>query len=121
MQLDIETLLDLESGEPVPRVNESTLRQAHNRLLEHLEPPVSAVYSEPENDDSDAEFQVEISHLLSVDEHPVFGPYLGILCEAEVNENQETIVVPLSRITDVKDEGNRKFIETYNEWFWNFR
>lgn len=115
------SLLALESGEPIPRVSETSLKRAHNELNERINTPLDAVYSEPETEESDARFPVRIERILPVEDHPVFGPYLGLLCEATLEEQDETTVIPLSRITDVKGEVARKYVDAYNEWFWNFR
>lgn len=121
MQETIEELLNLDGNDPVPLVNEQSLETMHNSLGSELCFPFDAIYSEPKGEDTDEEFPVSVHRLLPVTEHPVFGPYLGILCESTVRNSEDEIVIPLSRITDVKNNQNRDCVEAYNTWFWECR
>lgn len=121
MNQTLHNLLNIETEKPAPPVTKETLTKVHEILSEELSMPLRATYSEPENENSDAEYSVTINQLLPINKHPVFGPYLGILSEAKIEDHQEDTIIPLSRITDVEDDGSHELINFYSEWFWQYR
>ncbi len=116
----LDDLFSLDDGDPPPAVDTETLQVFHNYLSENLSFPVQAVYSEPEGDESDREISVRIMELLDLDQHPILGPYLGLMCVTNLDDD-ETMTVPLSRIVRVKNEEQRPYIDAYSFWFWKYR
>jgi len=116
----IRDLFSLEADEPLPPVQEDVLEQVHGGLTENLTFPFDAVYSEPADDETDKEYPVRITNLLDLDEHPDLGPYLGLLCDATLDE-EASMTVPLARIVKVNNDRNEKLIDAYVNWFWGHR
>ncbi len=111
----------LDENEPIPPVESGSLDVFHAYLANRISLPANVMYSEPSGEESDDTYRVTMIGLLDPDDHPVLGPYLGLMCEVTTDDGDETMTVPLSRIVDARDEECQQAIELYVRWFWSYR
>lgn len=110
----IRMVFGLTSNDPLPEVNDETLRVYQNHLAAKLTFPFDAAYqpehSKPQN--------VKVIGLGDPKE-PMIDEMVGILCEVEMDG--QTVAVPMGELEVAKGKPNRRFIKDYCSWFWNFR
>src|SRR4051812_5032239 len=113
----VATALGLTGDDPLPEVNEETLRQYHAYLIGHLAFPFDATYSRETGFLQDRTTAVTVTGLLDADD---WDDTYGLLCEAR--EGKRRLEVPLGEV-EVKKKGdpNRRLVEDCSYWFWNWR
>lgn len=116
----LRKVFGMEEEERIPRVREEPLRDYLQYLSRNLDLPDRCRYEEPEGKGGESSgYTVDCIRLLGAEEHPVLGPRFGLLCEVE--EDRETVVVPLARITKLQNEENRTIVDDYARWYWATR
>lgn len=118
-EIRIAEIFGTTPGEPLPDVTEETLKTYYHFLDEHLNFPVPASFPDPVNEEQEQNVNVVLNALLPPEDHPKFGPYFGLLCRVE--EGGEEIVIPLGKIEITKEGPEKKAIDDYSRWYWNYR
>jgi hypothetical protein len=113
----IRAILGLTTDDPLPDVDDQSLRRYHRHLAAHLSFPFEASYSRETGPMQDTTFAVTVVGLLDPDD---CDETYGLLCEAR--QGRRLLEVPLGEI-EVKKKGdaNRRLVEDYSYWFWNWR
>ena len=112
----VRMVFGLTSNDPLPEVDDETLETYRQYLAAHLTFPIEAEhgaeYGHPEN--------VKVTGLGDPDEDP---PYIddkyGLLCDARMGHRK--VVLPVGELEVTKGKVNRRLIEDYRSWFWNYR
>ena len=111
----IRMVFGLTSNDPLPDVDDETLSTYHRYLAANLTFPIDAEhgaeYGHPE--------KVKVIGLGDPDEEPLLDDEYGILCEARMEGQVVNLAVGELEVT--KGKSNRKLIEDYCSWFWNYR
>ncbi len=111
----IRAVFGLTSDDPLPEVDETTLRAFHEHLSRHLRFPVEARW-EPEYGPRGP---VTILGLSEPDEDLWADGMCGLLCRAELKG--EAIEVALADCRAKKGSPGRQLLADYGYWFGNFR
>jgi hypothetical protein len=111
----VRIALGLTSDDPLPEVDEDTLRAYHRFLKAHLTLPFEAKW-EPEYGPAPT---IKITGLGDPDGEAGADESYGLLCEARV-EGRLT-EVPLAECEAKKGSPNRQLLKDYSYWFWNGR
>ncbi len=110
----VRLALGLSSDDPLPEVDEDTLRAYHRYLAAHLSFPFEAIW-EPEHGPRPT---VKITGLADPNEEVVDEMY-GLMCEARAEGR--LVEVPLAECEARKSSPNRQLLMDYSYWFWNNR
>jgi hypothetical protein len=110
----VRIALGLTSDDPLPEVDDDTLRAYHRYLAAHLAFPFEAKW-EPEYGPRPI---IKITGLGDPEEACVDEMY-GLLCEARVEGR--LVEVPLAECEAKKSDSNRRLLKDYSYWFWNNR
>lgn len=109
----IRMVFGLTSNDPLPEVDDKTLKTYYDYLSKNLVFPFQAEhgaeYGHPE--------RVKVIGLGDPDDEPMIDETYGILCEARIE--RKVVVLPLNELEDAKP--NRRLIDDYGYWFWNYR
>lgn len=109
----IRIVLGLTSNDPLPEVDDKTLKAYHDYLSKNLVFPFQtehgSEYGHPE--------RVKVIGLGDPDEEPMIDETYGILCEARME--RKVVALPLGELEYAKP--NRRLIDDYGYWFWNYR
>jgi hypothetical protein len=111
----VRTALGLTSDDPLPEVDDDTLRAYHRYLAAHLTFPCEARW-EPEYGPAPT---VKITGLGDPEDDPWVDEMYGLLCEARAEGR--LIEVPLGECEAKKGSPNRQLLKDYAYWFWNNR
>ena len=104
----VRMALGLTHDDPLPDVSRKTLRAYYRYLAANLKFPFKA---KTENDG----MSLTVHRLIDPKEDEL-DEEEGLLCEAR--ERGKTFHFPLSELDDAV--GNRKLVEDYGYWFWNW-
>ena len=108
----IRMALGLTSDDPLPDVNDETLRAYHRYLAGRLAFPFAGEYSEETCLLEGATYLVQAIRLLDPDE---CDDSEGLLVRAR--RGWETIVLPLAEVEVAEGSPNWRWIEDYSSWF----
>ena len=111
----VRLALGLTSDDPLPEVDDDTLRAYHRHLAAHLTFPFEAKW-EPEHGPTS---MVKITGLGDPEGDSWADEMCGLLCEARA-EGRLT-EVPLAECEARKGTPNRQLLADYSYWFWNNR
>ncbi len=111
----VRIALGLTSNDPLPEVDDDTLRAYHRYLAAHLTFPFEAKW-EPEHGPAQA---VKITGLGDTEDDAWADEMYGVLCEARA-EGRLTEVL-LGECEAKKGSANRQLLKDYAYWFWNNR
>ena len=111
----IRSALGLTSDDPLPEVDEPSLRSYHAHLARHLVLPFPARCEEETGPFESRRHRITVTALLDPGEGTEDA---GLLCEAV--EGEEQVVVPLASVEVVSAGRNRQLVEDYSYWFWNW-
>jgi len=111
----VRLALGMTSDDPLPEVDEDTLRVYHRYLAAHLTFPFEAKW-EPEYG---ARPTIKITGLGDPEDDSGVDEMYGLLCEARAEGR--LIEVPLADCEAKKGSSNRQLVEDYSSWFWNNR
>jgi hypothetical protein len=112
----VRAVFGLTADDPLPEVDEETLRGYHRHLAKHLSFPFPATYERETGVLHTRSEAVTVVGLVDADE---IDETYGILCEARLDRQQ--VEVPLGEIEAKKGNPNRRLVEDYCYWFWNWR
>jgi hypothetical protein len=107
--------LGLTGDDPLPEVDEGTLRAYHHYLEAHLAFPFEARW-EPEHGPGQT---VTITGLGDPEDDAWADETYGLLCEARAGGRLTD--VPLGECEAKKGSPNRRLLRDYSYWFWNNR
>ena len=107
--------LGLTGDDPLPGVEDDTLRAYQRYLAAHLAFPFEAKW-EPEYGPAQA---VKITGLGDPEDDAWADEMYGLLCEARAEGR--LIEVPLGECEAKKGSPNRQLLKDYAYWFWNNR
>ncbi|MGB2820333.1 MAG: calcium-binding protein [Phycisphaerae bacterium] len=110
----------LTGDDPLPDVDDTTLREYHEYLAANLSFPFEARLSDDSDllDDSDEEEQVfTVLGLLDADDD--LDEDYGLFCHAK--QGRRILHLPLGEIEVPKGKPNRQLVADYSHWFWNYR
>lgn len=111
----IRMAFGLTRNDPLPNVEDETLKSYHEFLSKNLVFPFAAIegaeYGHPE--------RVKVIGLGDPDDGPMIDETYGILCEARMEG--EIVTLPLGELEDAEGKSNRQLIDDYRYWFWNWR
>ena len=111
----VRIALGLTSDDPLPEVDDDTLRAYHRYLAAHLAFPFEAKW-EPEHGPAQT---VKITGLGDPEDDAWADEMYGLLCEARAEGR--LIEVPLGECEAKKGSPNRQLLKDYSYWFWNNR
>jgi hypothetical protein len=111
----VRIALGLTSDDPLPEVDDDTLRAYHRYLAAHLALPFEAKW-EPEHGPIAT---IKITGLGEPEDDPWADETYGLLCEARAGGR--LIEVPLGECEAGKGGANRQLLKDYSYWFWNNR
>ncbi len=111
----VRMALGLTSDDPLPEVDDDTLRAYHRYLAAHLTFPFEAKW-EPEYGPRPI---IKITGLGDPEEDSVMDEMHGLLCEARAEGR--LVEVPLAECEAKKSGPNRQLLKDYSYWFWNNR
>jgi Calcium binding len=111
----VRIALGLTSDDPLPEVDDDTLRAYHRYLAAHLTFPFEAKW-EPEYGPAPT---IKITGLGDPEDDAWADEMYGLLCEARA-EGRLT-EVPLGECEAKKGSANRQLLKDYSYWFWNNR
>lgn len=111
--------LGLTSNDPLPEVDEDTLRAYHRYLAAHLAFPFEASWSQESGPFRDRTRSVTITALGDPGDDFWADERYGLLCQAKAGGR--VIEVPLAECEAKKGSPNRRLLEDYSYWFWNNR
>jgi hypothetical protein len=110
----IRMVFELTSNDPLPAVDDETLEAYHEHLSKNLVFPFTAEhgdeYGHPE--------RVEVIGLGDPDDVPMIDEMYGILCEARLEGQIDTVA--LGELKDARGKSNRRSIDDYCYWFHNW-
>ncbi len=111
----IRIAFGLTSNDPLPNVNDQTLRLYQKHLAKNLIFPFTAEqrlkYGSPE--------RIKVIGIDDSDETSMIDDEYGILCETK--RNGRLASVPLCLLGNATDNPSRQLLEDYNYWFHNWR
>src|SRR5262245_19882854 len=110
----VRMALGLTSDDPLPAVDDATLRAYHRHLAAHLTFPFEARW-EPEYGPRPI---IKITGLGDPDDACADEMY-GLLCEARAEGR--LVEAPLAECEAKKSGPNRQLLKDYSYWFWNNR
>jgi hypothetical protein len=110
----IRAICGLTSDDPLPEVDEENLLKYHEYLTRHFTIPFQASYQEAIGRLQYQRRQITVRALLDR-----FDVEDGLLCEAL--ERDQKIELPLADLEGVSAGPNRKLVEDYCYWFWNWQ
>ncbi len=111
----IRMVFGLTTDDPLPKVDEKALFAYHRYLAVHLTFPFEA----RQEADYGCSERVKVIGLGGPDEEPMIDEMEGILCEVRVDREADTM--PLAQLDFVKGKANRRLIEDYCDWFWDYQ
>jgi hypothetical protein len=111
----VRIALGLSSDDPLPEVDDHTLRAYHRYLAARLRFPFEAKW-EPEYGSAHT---VKITGLGDAEHHAWADEMCGLLCEARAEGR--LIEVPLGECEAKKGSPHRQLLKDYSYWFWNNR
>ena len=111
----VRIALGLTGDDPLPEVDDDTLRAYHRYLAAHLAFPFEAKW-EPEHGPGQT---VKITGLGDPEDDAWADEMYGLLCEARAKGR--LIDVPLAECEAKKGRPNRQLLKDYSYWFWNNR
>ena len=111
----VRMALGLTSDDPLPEVDDDTLRAYHRYLAAHLTFPFEAKW-EPEFGSRPT---IKITGLGNAEDDSVVDEMYGLLCEARAEGR--LMEVPLAECEAEKGSPNRQLLKDYSYWFWNNR
>jgi hypothetical protein len=111
----VRIALGLTSDEPLPQVNDDTIRAYHRYLAAQLAVPCEAKW-EPEHGPT---APVKITDLGDPEDDAWVDETYGLLCE--VRAGGRLIEIPLGQCEAKKGNPNRQLLNDYAYWFWNYR
>ena len=114
----VRVALGATSDDPLPDVDEETLRRYHGHLSEKLRFPFEATASEETGPLESAEHDVEVIGLLDPEDYDPDECY-GLICE--VREGRRKVQLSLGELVISRDDENASFVKDYAYWFWNHR
>lgn len=109
----IRMIFGLTSNDPLPLVDDRTLKVYYGRLSTHLTFPFTAKHGEEYGHPE----RIQVIGLGNPDE-PMIDEMYGILCEARMEGH--VVTLPLGELDEVKGKANRQSIEDYCYWLHNF-
>ena len=109
----VRMALGLSSDDPLPEVDDDTLRAYHRYLAAHLAFPCEAKW-EPEHGPAQT---VAITGLGEPEDDAWADEMYGLLCQAKVGGRLTE--VPLAECEARKGGPNRQLLKDYAYWFWN--
>lgn len=116
----VRMVFGLTSNDPLPQVDEETLETYRNYLASHLSFPFEAERTPEKGPMFRRSTLVKVVGLGNPDEEP---PYIdemyGLLCDALMDKRE--VVVPVGELEVPKGKPNRRLIQDYCYWFWNYR
>ena len=111
----IRMVFGLTSNDPLPDVDDETLKAYREHLSTNLVFPFTAEHR--------AEYGhakgVKVTSLRDSDDDPMIDEMYGILCEAQTEV--QILTLPLSELEDAQGKPNRQLIQDYCYWFWNWQ
>jgi hypothetical protein len=111
----VRIALGLTSDDPLPGVEDDTLRAYHHYLATHLVFPFQARW-EPEYGPKQP---IKITGLSNLEDDAWADDIYGLLCEARAKGR--LIEVPLCDCEARRGGPNRQLLKDYSSWFWNNR
>jgi hypothetical protein len=111
----VRIALGLTSDDPLPQVDEDTLRAYYRYLAAHLTLPFEAKWK-PEHEPAQT---VKITGLCDPDDNGSVDEMYGLLCEARAEGR--LIEMPLAECEVKKGSPNLELLNDYRYWFWNYR
>jgi hypothetical protein len=111
----VRIALGLTSDDPLPEVDDGTLRAYHRYLTAHLTFPFEATW-EPEYGPAQT---VKITGLGGPDDGAWADELYGLLSQERAGSR--VIGVPLAECEARKGSPNRQLLKDYSYWFWNNR
>jgi Calcium binding len=111
----VRAVFGLTSDDPLPEVSDETLLAYHRHLERHLSFPFEARLAEEPG------FQVQgasVTVVALLDAGDI-GVEHGLLCEARTGGRR--VEGPLGEVEARKGGPNRRLVEDYSYWFWNWR
>jgi hypothetical protein len=111
----IRMVFGLTSDDPLPSVGDEWLLAYHRHLSKNLVFPFLADY---ESEYGHPE-RVKVIGLGDPDEEPMIDDEHGILCEARLEG--EIVTIPLGELDNAKGRPNRRLLDDYSYWIFNWR
>src|SRR5262245_43210552 len=111
----VRVALGLTGDDPLPGVDDDTLRAYHRYLAAHLTFPCEAKW-ESEHGPTQT---IKITGLGDPEDDTWAGETYGLLCEARAEGR--LVEVPLGECEAKKGGPNRRLLKDYSYWFWNNR
>ena len=114
----IRTVFGLTKDDPLPDVDEASLRIYYKYLGANLKCPFEATWTREAGLEEVTE-KVTILALGGFEDDPWIDDTDGILCKAKMNGGEgET---PLAETENVQGQPNKQLVEDYACWYWNNR
>lgn len=111
----VRMVLGLTSDDPLPDVDHESLKTYGDHLSKNLALPFlaehGAEYGHPD--------RIKVLGLGDADGEPMIDDNRGILCDARMEG--DLVTLPLSKIDEVRGSQNRRLIDDYRYWFWNWQ
>jgi uncharacterized protein YodC (DUF2158 family) len=111
----VRIVLGLTSNDPLSDVENEALAMYQEYLANNLTFPFTAEHS---GKDGRRE-RVKVIGLGDPDDEAMIDETYGILCEARLEHR--IVTLPLGELEDAQGKLNRRLIEDYCYWFWNWR
>ncbi len=111
----IRMIFVLTSNDPLPDVDDETLRLYHEHLLKLLVFPFTA----EQRVKNGSPEQIKVIGIDDPDVTSMIDDEYGILCDAK--RNGRSVSVPLSHLDNVTGNPSRQLVNDYNYWFHNWR
>jgi uncharacterized protein YodC (DUF2158 family) len=111
----IRMVFALTSNDPLPDVNNDTLMAYAAFLADELSFPFEATH-EPEHGRA---AQMKVLGVADTNDELMVDEHFGIFCEARLD--RRVVTVPLAEVDRAKGTSNRRLVDDYNYWFWNWR
>jgi uncharacterized protein YodC (DUF2158 family) len=115
----IRMVFGLTSNDPLPDVDENTLRAYQKHLAANLSFPFEAVHSHETGPFTDRTSGVTILGLGDPDDEAMLDDMYGVLCEARLAKR--LVMLPLGELEVAKGKPSHQMIADYCYWFWNWR
>jgi Calcium binding len=115
----VRKALGLTNNDPLPEVEQNTLRAYRRYLTAHLAFPFEASWSQESGLFSDRTNAVTITALGDPKDDSWTDEMHGLLCQAKTEGR--VIDVPLAECEAKKGSPNRQLLKDYAYWFWNNR
>jgi hypothetical protein len=115
----VRLALGLTSDDPLPEVEEETLRTYQRYLAAHLAFPFEASWSQETGLLFDTTHSITITGLGDPEDDDWIDDMYGLICQAKTKGRE--IEVPLAECEAKKGSPNRQLLKDYCFWFWNWR